>query len=100
VTFHRGTNSDTRFGLQPVREVMKRERYTCKELAERVSVPYGHMYQVITGRISPSPRLREVLPAILRTPMSELFTAEALAHEFGVTGVVRHGIKPRSADVS
>jgi hypothetical protein len=39
VSFYRGTSNDSRFGLQPIRAVMERERWTCKDLAERVNVP-------------------------------------------------------------
>lgn len=69
-------------GIQPVRDVMKRERWQVKALADEVGVSYMHLYNVVRGVTAPSPQLREQLPQILGVPLSELFTGAALATEY------------------
>ena len=68
----------TKFGPQPARDVMYRERWECNRLADRLGVPYQHLYLAITGRTSPSPLLRSALPAILNCKITDLFTEDSL----------------------
>jgi hypothetical protein len=82
VSFRHGAKGGSRFGMQPIRQRMEAERWNCKLLADRVGVPYHHLYLTIIGRTPPSPQLREALPPILGLPLSALFTAESLASEF------------------
>jgi len=82
VSFRHGAKGGSRFGMQPIRQRMEEERWNCKLLADRMGVPYHHLYLAIIGRTPPSPHLREALPPILGVPLSVLFTPESLASEF------------------
>jgi transcriptional regulator with XRE-family HTH domain len=71
-----------RFGEQPLIEIMRRKRWTFSLLCGEVGVTYRHLYYVAHGRIVPSPKLRDRLPAVLGAPLSELFTEDALAAQY------------------
>jgi hypothetical protein len=83
VTF-RKVKGATKFGPQPARDVMHRERWECNRLADRLGVSYQHLYLAITGRTPASPLLRSALPAILNCKITDLFTEDSLAAEFDV----------------
>ena len=69
-------------GIQPVRAVMKSQRWQVKPLAEEIGVSYMHLYNVVRGVTAPSPQVREALPRILDLPLEELFTGAALATRY------------------
>ena len=75
-------HSHSRFGDQPLIEIMRRRRWTFSLLCGEVGVTYRYLYYVAHGHIVPSPRLRDKLPAVLSAPLSELFTEDALAAEY------------------
>jgi hypothetical protein len=75
-------HSHSRFGDQPLIEIMRRRRWTFSLLSSEVGVTYRHLYYVAHGHIVPSPKLRDRLPAVLSAPLSELFTKDALAAEY------------------
>ena len=64
----------TRFGPQPIREVMRRERWSCAALALNVGTSYASLYNAITGVSTPTDELRRRLSAALGEPESTLFT--------------------------
>ena len=72
----------SRFGEQPLIEIMRRRRWTFSLLCGEVGVTYRHLYYVAHGHIVPSPKLRDKLPAVLGAPLSELFTQDALAAQY------------------
>jgi len=72
----------SRFGEQPLIEIMRRRRWTFSLLCDEVGVSYRHLYYVAHGHIVPSARLRDRLPAVLGTPLSELFSEDALAAQY------------------
>jgi hypothetical protein len=72
----------SRFGDQPLIEIMRRRRWTFSLLCGEVGVTYRHLYYVAHGHIVPSPKLRDKLPAVLSAPLSELFTEDALAAQY------------------
>jgi transcriptional regulator with XRE-family HTH domain len=72
----------SRFGEQPLIEIMRRRRWTFSLLCGEVGVTYRHLYYVAHGHIVPSPKLRDKLPAVLSAPLSELFTEDALAAQY------------------
>jgi hypothetical protein len=75
-------HSHSRFGEQPLIEIMRRRRWTFSLLSSEVGVTYRHLYYVAHGHIVPSPKLRDRLPGVLSAPLSELFTKDALAAEY------------------
>ena len=75
-------HSHSRFGDQPLIEIMRRRRWTFSLLSSEVGVTYRHLYYVARGPVVPSPKLRDRLPAVLSAPLSELITKDALAAEY------------------
>ena len=75
-------HSHSRFGDQPLIEIMRQRRWTFSLLCGEVGVTYRHLYYVAHGHIVPSARLRDRLPAVLGTPLSELFSEDALVAQY------------------
>jgi hypothetical protein len=65
-------HSHSRFGDQPLIEIMRRRRWTFSLLSSEVGVTCRHLYYVAHGHIVPSPKLRDRLPAVLGAPLSEV----------------------------
>lgn len=72
----------SRFGDQPLIEIMRGRRWRFSLLSSEVGVTYRHLYYVAHGHVVPSPRLRDRLPAVLSAPLSELFSENALAAQY------------------
>ncbi len=89
--------SPTRFGRQPLVDVMRRQRWTFSLLARELGCTYPQLHRAANGSVVPSPKLRDKLPVILATPLSELFTEEALSWRYHTTRPVGvHTIPRRS----
>lgn len=71
---------ETRFGLQPIREVCWRKGLTYNEFTYQTGIrPFSHVRNAMVGDVPPTEELRERAAFILQTPVEELFTPEALA---------------------
>jgi hypothetical protein len=70
------------FGRQPAYEALRHERYTIANAARTIDVLESHLRMVVSGRVSPSPEVRERLPKLLKVRLSDLFTPEALASRY------------------
>jgi hypothetical protein len=71
---------ETRYGLQPIREVCWRRGLTYNDFILQVGIrPLSHVRNAMIGDVPPSEELRHRAAFILGTPVEELFTAEALA---------------------
>lgn len=77
----------TRFGRQPLRDVMHSQRWNVPLLAAEVGVTTGQLGSVCNGRTPPSPHLREALCHVLDRSLADLFTPEALSAEYGAKHV-------------
>lgn len=69
-------------GHQPLRAVMKEQRWHVSTLSEELGVSYSHLFNVMRGKTPPSPYLRRRLPEVLGVPLADLFTAAALASRY------------------
>ena len=69
----------SRFGDQPAKKALTEERWSQPRAAEKINVPFLHLRGALNGHVAPSKVVRDRLPALLGRPLSELFTAEALA---------------------
>ena len=69
----------TRFGPQPIREVVWRKGLTFGEFAASTAIrPHGHVLLAMAGRVPPNEALRRIAPAMLGVPLEQLFTCESL----------------------
>ena len=86
---------ETRFGLQPIREVCWRRGLTYTDFIYQTGIrPANHVRNAMIGVVPPSEELRQRAALILRTPVEELFTPEALA-AFPEPGKIK-GPKPKA----
>ena len=69
----------TRFGEQPGRLILRRERWTIARAAREIDESYAHLLRSLRGVVRPSEQVRRRLPALVGRPVSDLFTPEALA---------------------
>lgn len=68
------------FGKQPIRDVVWRQGFTHTEFSNTIGVePRSHVRAAMSGTVPPSEALRLLAPIYLGVPLTELFTAEALA---------------------
>ena len=67
------------YGVQPGREVLRQQARTVSGVAQCIGVDRQHLRQALWGRIRPSEKVRNELPAFLGVPLNELFTECALA---------------------
>lgn len=72
----------SRFGRQPLGDVLKEQRVTIDEISSALDVNRNHIKNAIMGYNRPCRELREGLPKLLDAELRELFTAEAVAHPF------------------
>jgi hypothetical protein len=73
----------TRYGIQPGRLVLRRERWTIAGAAREIGVTPAHLKQSLYGVIRPSEQVRRMLPTLLERPIEQLFTPEAIEHPPG-----------------
>jgi hypothetical protein len=69
-----GRNS--RFGVQPIRGVVRRRHWNCKLIAYETGVGYSHLINAANGITAPSPELRSKLSEFLGLPVEKLFSTE------------------------
>lgn len=74
------------FGDQPVRKVMRDQRWTTQLMSRKLGVTYSQLRWVIAGRTVPSGAIRNGLSRILDTPVEQLFTEDALSREYIARG--------------
>lgn len=75
-----------KYGDQPAVKVIYDQRWSYTRLALELGVTHKHLYAACRGVTTPSDLLREQLPQILGTELSDLFTAESLAASFQARG--------------
>lgn len=75
----------TRFGLQPARQALARQRWSISAAAQEIEVPRTHLACALYGRTVPAPGVRTGLSILLGLPMEELFTADVLALSYDTT---------------
>jgi transcriptional regulator with XRE-family HTH domain len=71
--------TNTRFGEQPIRGVVRRRHWNLKLIAFESGVGYNHLLNAVNGVTAPSPQLREKLSEFLGLPVEKLFSTDALA---------------------
>ncbi len=70
----------TRFGPQPIKMLCWQRGLTYSAFIEQTGIrPLSHVRHAMNGVCPPSEELRQRASFILRAPIEELFTAEALA---------------------
>lgn len=69
----------SRFGRQPVYDELARQNFHATDAAAAIGCTYPILYTTITGQNYPKPEICEALSRLLRKPIAELFTADALA---------------------
>ncbi|MCW2090244.1 UNVERIFIED_ORG: hypothetical protein M2328_003524 [Rhodococcus erythropolis] len=70
--------SSSKFGRQPISQVLHDQRWQIKRFADEHGLSYQHLFNVLCGRVAASRELQKVLPDILGVPLDELFTRESL----------------------
>ncbi|WP_149814739.1 helix-turn-helix domain-containing protein [Serinicoccus marinus] len=61
---------------------MSQQRYTTRQAAAAIGVPFIHLSNVLKGRVRPSDAVRERLPQLLGTSVTVLFTPEMLKEPY------------------
>jgi transcriptional regulator with XRE-family HTH domain len=70
------------FGKQPAHAILRAQGRTITGTARAIGVNPSHMHYALRGKVRPSVRIREKLPALLGIPLSELFDEEPLSLPF------------------
>lgn len=70
--------SESRYGVQPLAQVLQDQRWSYTLLADKLGVSHRQVGNAAKGWSRPIPVLREQLPTILGVPIEELFTPGAL----------------------
>lgn len=78
-----GARRVTRFGRQPVADLLKTRGITRVAMAARLGISLGKFNNTLAGHQTPSQNMRDGLVNELGVPVEELFTAEPLAREQG-----------------
>lgn len=68
----------TRFGRQPICDVLHDHRWTTTRFAAHHGLNRNHLYNASTGRVAVSRELQHVLPDLLGIPLDELFTSDSI----------------------
>lgn len=55
---------------------------TIIDVAELIGVKYSHLAKSLGGQVTPSKRVRDLLPIVLGVPLEELYTADVLARQY------------------
>lgn len=67
---------------QPAKQLLQQRGFTVNGVARRYGIDPLHLYNALVGRVKPSHEVRVALTDLLRLPVTELFTADALAQPF------------------
>lgn len=70
----------TRYGDQPVRDILRDRKMTLKQLAAATGIGYSTLYAAVTGVVRPNNAIRERVPTFLGVELGQCFTAEAIQH--------------------
>jgi len=73
----------SRFGRQPVADVLKEKGISRVEAARRLGVKLSIFNNTLAGHQTPSDELRQGLVELLGVPLERLFDAEPLARRLG-----------------
>jgi len=73
----------TRFGRQPVADILKERGITRVAMAAKLGVSLGKFNNTLAGHQTPSEAIRRGLVDTLQLPLEELFTPEPLARRLG-----------------
>lgn len=73
----------TRFGRQPVADILKERGITRVAMAARLGVSLGIFNNTLAGHQTPSDEIRDGLVNELGMPVEKLFTEEPLARQQG-----------------
>jgi hypothetical protein len=74
-----------KWGPQPARVVMARERWSIALAARTIGVNEEHLRNVLRGVTRPMPAVLDKLPELLGCPVMDLFTEEILAKPYDPT---------------
>lgn len=80
---HERSTRVSRFGRQPVAEILKRRGIKRGDAAQQIGVKHSIFNNTLAGHQTPSERMKEGLAELLNLPVEELFTAEPLARKQG-----------------
>ncbi len=80
-------------GRQPFHAILAEEGRTLAGTARVLGYDVGHLMRVSYGRRAPSPELRRALAKLLRRPVSELFTPQALKYDYSSTAINARGFR-------
>lgn len=73
----------SRFGRQPVADILKERGITRVSMAAKLGVSLGKFNNTLAGHQTPSEGIRRGLVEELGLPLEELFTPEPLARQLG-----------------
>lgn len=73
---------NSRFGEQPIRDVVRRRHWNLRMIAYEAGVGYCHLINSANGVTRPSRDLQHKLSNLFDLPVEKLFTQEALAAEY------------------
>lgn len=74
--------SMSKFGRQPISDLMNELGWSGPKLADRIGEHRGHFKLARLGWVHPSDKLRDELPKIFNRPLEDLFTEESLARPY------------------
>jgi len=80
---HGRRKSMSRFGRQPVADILKRQGLTRVAVAEELGIKLSVFNNTLAGHQTPSQAMRDGLVKVLKMPLEELFTEEPLARVHG-----------------
>lgn len=83
MTTTRETGRMSRFGRQPVADVLKERGITRVAMAAKLGIKLSVFNNTLAGHQTPSQELREGLVSELGVPLEQLFDAEPLARKLG-----------------
>lgn len=67
----------TRFGLQPIHQVLRERGTSFREFATEIGLNQLHVYKASRGLIAPSPIFKDRAAKALGVPVEDLFTVAA-----------------------
>ena len=71
----------SKFGYQPIRDLLVAGRWTVPSLHREINEPgitRGHLYNAVYGKTPPSPQLRSALRRVLGASDQEMFSADSI----------------------
>lgn len=68
----------SRFGRQPIYEVLHEQRWEVKRFAREHGIDYQHLINALTGRTAVSIELQRLLPEALGVPLDAMFVPQSI----------------------